>query len=80
MLLELGFAENYVFNALCSFTITGVVMIVVVTHVGDILWTSEPDYEHVIGSIKEILKMGDVRTDQCEVRLDQCIPRERPAS
>ena len=57
MLLELEFAETYIFNALYSFTITGVVMIMIVTHVDDILWAREPENEHVIGSLKKRLKM-----------------------
>ena len=58
MLLDLEFTENYIFNALCSITITCVVMIMIATHVDDILWACEPEYEQISDSIKERLKMG----------------------
>ena len=58
VLLNPRFAEDFIFNALCNFTATGIVMILIVTHVDTFLWACELESETVFDTNKEQLKIG----------------------
>ena len=53
-----GLKENFVFKACCSWERDGVVMIIIATHVDDLVWACRPEAENGITKIKSMLTLG----------------------
>ena len=58
VLISLGCVENYILPALYSYAVDGVIMVMLTSHVDDILWAADPAAESVIDAIKQELKFG----------------------
>ena len=58
MLMAVGCRENLILPALYSYAKDGVIMVLLASHVDDILWACDPAAEHVIDDIKKELKFG----------------------
>ena len=48
-----GCRKNHIMNALYSYEVDGVVKMMMATHVDDVLWACDPEYQWLIDNIKE---------------------------
>ena len=53
-----GLKENFVLKACCSWARNGVVMIIIATHVDELVWACRPEAEKCIAIIKSMLTLG----------------------
>ena len=58
ILISHGFRENFIMNALYSFEVDGEVKCLMATHVDDVLWACDPEYQHIIDKVQEELIFG----------------------
>ena len=58
VLIAIGCYENYVLPALYSYAKDGVIMVMLASHVEDIMWAADSAAEHLIDSIKSEMKFG----------------------
>ena len=58
VLIAIGCIENYVLPALYSYAKDGVILVMLASHVDDIIWAADPSAEHVIEALKIELKFG----------------------
>ena len=58
VLLTIGMKENFVYGALCSYRVNGIVMILMATHVDDDIWASEPEFETMVQEMQRALQLG----------------------
>jgi len=58
ILLKHGFTENMILSALYAFSKDGIILVLLGTHVDDILWACEPEVEELMNSIYKELILG----------------------
>ena len=58
VLMTVGFTENLVMPALYSYSKDSIVLVLLASHVDDILWAADPLAEHAIEAIQVELKFG----------------------
>ena len=52
-LLSIGMRENFVYGALYSYSVNGIVMILMATHVDDVIWADETELETIVQEMHE---------------------------
>ena len=60
ILIKHGLMENYILGALYSYAREGVVLLLIGTHVDDLIWANEPELEPLMQKIMEELIFGKV--------------------
>ncbi len=46
------------YGALYSYSVNGIVMILMATHVDDVIWASEPEFETIVQEMQRVLQLG----------------------
>ncbi len=52
--------ESFVYGALCSYSVSGIVMILMATHVDDVIGANEPEFETIVQEKQRVLQFGTV--------------------
>ena len=58
VLLSIGMKVSCVYGALCSYSVNGIGMILTATHVDDVIWASEPEFETIVQEMQRVLEFG----------------------
>ena len=46
------------YGALYSYSVYGIFMILMATHVDDVIWASEPEFETIVQEMQRVLQLG----------------------
>lgn len=72
--MQEGFTENYILSALYAYSKNGVILILLATHVDDVIWANEPEAEGIMDSIKKELQFGKLQSHSfrfCGIEIEQ---------